>query len=142
MIGPQIPKELREKRDKESISRQERADTKSSDGNFPITTKEEETKSEDAPNGINSSDSSSDSDDEFMGPSLPGTKTSQNDETPSKLSLMQLHQEKLKNSGIETKNKITKYDTKKAFNDEIKKEMLRKLNMDGGLKGKFTSGLS
>lgn len=141
MIGPQIPKELREKRDKESLSRQEKADIKSNDGKLPITTNEQKTKSEAAPDVI-SSDSSSDSDDDFMGPSLPGTKTLQNDEIPSKLSLMQLHQEKLKNSGIETKNKITKYDTKKAFNDEIKKEMLRKLNMDGGLKGKFTSGLN
>lgn len=142
MIGPQIPKELREKREKE---RREKSTGKGGDSVIQEQRNEapnnvvKESNTENGKDERDSSDSEDSDSDDIMGPSLPGTHTS---EVETKLSLMQLHQEKLKSSGIDAKNKITKYDSKKGLNDEIKKEMLRKLNMAGGLKGKFTSGLT
>lgn len=38
------------------------------------------------------------------------------------------------------KNKITKFDSKENLNSEIRKEILRKLDQNGGLEGKFTRG--
>lgn len=38
------------------------------------------------------------------------------------------------------KNKISKFDSKENLNSEIRKEILRKLDQNGGLEGKFTRG--
>lgn len=54
-----------------------------------------------------------------------------------KKSLLQLHQEKSNNSGISSKNKITKFDSKEALNKEVRNEIFKNLEKNGGLKGKF-----
>lgn len=54
--------------------------------------------------------------------------------TTSKPSLLELHQQKTQ--GNETN---TQYDPTKALNDEVKEELLRKLQANGGLSGRFTS---
>ncbi|CUM54646.1 uncharacterized protein AC631_04028 [Debaryomyces fabryi] len=142
MIGPSIPKDILEKRRKQS-------DKKNTEN-----------------------DSSDESDDEIVGPLLPETiynksinleqiadkkeeKKAQHDDSKT-VEAQTLHMEqnnlsqypirerqtllskhRAKNTG---KNKVTKFDSKENLNSEIRKEILRKLDQNGGLEGKFTRG--
>ncbi|EMG48757.1 hypothetical protein G210_0620, partial [Candida maltosa Xu316] len=86
--------------------------------------------------------------DDFIGPVLiqskpeklpskpePETNTEKPTE-PNRPSLLELHQQKTSGST----NPNPQYDSTKALNDEVKEELLRKLNANGGLSGRFTSG--
>lgn len=142
MIGPSIPKDILEKRRKQS-------DKKNTEN-----------------------DSSDESDDEIVGPLLPETiynksinleqiadkkeeKKAQHDDSKT-VEAQTLHMEqnnlsqypirerqtllskhRAKNTG---KNKVTKFDSKENLNSEIRKEILRKLDQNGGLEEKFTRG--
>lgn len=138
MIGPSIPKEILEERRKQSSEKKYVND---------------------------SSDDSNDSDDEIAGPQLPefsyknsgsekesvsckekneSNKKAENKNTSKvelehstgvKQSLMSKHQLKDRN-----KHKITKFDSKENLNSEVRKEILRRLDQNGGLEGKFTRG--
>lgn len=143
MIGPSIPKDILEKRRKES-------DNKKSTLN----------------------DSSDESDDEIVGPLLPETiydksnnleqitdtkekkKIQYNDSKTKGTQNLHTEQNKVSQSPIRErqtllskhrakntdKNKVTKFDSKENLNSEIRKEILRKLDQNGGLEGKFTRG--
>ncbi|RCK58753.1 hypothetical protein Cantr_07685 [Candida viswanathii] len=71
--------------------------------------------------------------DDFIGPVLK-PKTTEPAEKASTPSLLELHQQKT--LGSET---TTQYDPTRALNDEVKEELLRKLQANGGLSGRFTS---
>ncbi|RCK62747.1 hypothetical protein Cantr_09226 [Candida viswanathii] len=71
--------------------------------------------------------------DDFIGPFLKPETTEPTEKafTPS---LLELHQQKTQSS--ET---TPQYDPTRALNDEVKEELLRKLQANGGLSGRFTS---
>lgn len=81
----------------------------------------------------NVSDNESDLDD-FIGPVLISKSETTIPATSSKPSLLELHQQKTQDSEV-----TTQYDPTKALHDEVKEELLRKLQANGGLSGRFTS---
>lgn len=81
----------------------------------------------------NVSDNESDLDD-FIGPVLIPKSETTIPATSSKPSLLELHQQKTQDSEV-----TTQYDPTKALHDEVKEELLRKLQANGGLSGRFTS---
>ncbi|ODV80067.1 uncharacterized protein CANTADRAFT_89650 [Suhomyces tanzawaensis NRRL Y-17324] len=124
MIGPHIPKELREQRKKQ---------------------KEAEKTQPEPSEDISSDD---DIDGPQLGPPVPQVPSLQEEkhqdgkksdsEVAKKPTLLELHQKKLKESGISDKNRIHKFDHKQGLNDEVKKEILRNVNAKG--LSRFTTG--
>ncbi|ODV68535.1 hypothetical protein HYPBUDRAFT_151967 [Hyphopichia burtonii NRRL Y-1933] len=113
MIGPrkQENKEVEKEEPKEVEKEESKEDTKDDEE------KEGDTDTE-----------SSESEDEVIGPVLKVNPQ-------PKKSLMELHQQR-----HNSKNKITKFDHKEGLNKEVRQEILKNLNKNGGLGGKFTKG--
>lgn len=142
MIGPSIPKEILETRRK-SASKEKNFDNESSDDSeddivgpqFPKTQSTEQINTESTHNHKKEECEKQDSG--FVDPEM---KERDDEEkvsvaTRKEDSLLDIHRAK-----TSTKNKITKFDSKDNLNSEIRKEILRKLDQNGGLKGKFTRG--
>lgn len=87
----------------------------------------EDTKDDEEKEGDTDTESS-ESEDEVIGPVLKVNPQ-------PKKSLMELHQQR-----HNSKNKITKFDHKEGLNKEVRQEILKNLNKNGGLSGKFTKG--
>lgn len=67
---------------------------------------------------------------------VSNTEQTKQDRGPT---LQQLHEKRQQEMGSKDKHKLTKFDHAKGLNDEVKQELLRKLNADGGLSSRFTS---
>lgn len=144
MIGPSIPKKILEERRKQSQNKKytESDSSDESDDDILGPQLSESTCNE----SLNTEQKAAvkekkkkNSDDMSNVGEARKLETKQKEISPTPIREKQTLLSKHKVKSID-KYKITKFDTEENLNSEIRKEILRRLDQNGGLEGKFTRG--
>ena len=142
MIGPSIPKEILEERRKQSDTKKYTENDSSDESDDEIVGPQ---LTESSCNMTINPEQTADmkeketSDDNSNAEEVQKVEMKQKEVSPTPIREKQTLLSKHKAKNID-KHKITKFDSKGNLNSEIRKEILRKLDQNGGLEGKFTRG--
>lgn len=142
MIGPSIPKEILEERRKQSDTKKYTENDSSDESDDEIVGPQ---LTESSCNMTINPEQTADmkeketSDDNSNAEEVQKVEMKQKEVSPTPIREKQTLLSKHKAKNID-KHKITKFDSKENLNSEIRKEILRKLDQNGGLEGKFTRG--
>lgn len=142
MIGPSIPKEILEERRKQSDTKKYTENDSSDESDDEIVGPQlPESSSNMAINPEQTADmkEKKTSDDNSNAEEDQKVEMKQKEVSPTPIREKQTLLSKHNAKNID-KHKITKFDSKENLNSEIRKEILRKLDQNGGLEGKFTRG--
>ena len=141
MIGPSIPKEILEERRKQSNNKKYTENDSSDESDDEIVGPQlpESTcnKTINPEQTADMKEKKTAVDDNSNTAEVQKLETKQKEVSPTPVREKQTLLSKHKAKNID-KNKITKFDSKENLNSEIRKEILRKLDQNGGLDGKFT----
>lgn len=142
MIGPSIPKEILEERRKQSDAKKYTENDSSDESDDEIVGPQlPESSSNMAINPEQTADmkEKKTSDDNSNAEEDQKVEMKQKEVSPTPIREKQTLLSKHNAKNID-KHKITKFDSKENLNSEIRKEIIRKLDQNGGLEGKFTRG--
>ncbi|CUM55771.1 unnamed protein product [Debaryomyces tyrocola] len=142
MIGPSIPKEILEERRKQSDTKKYTENDSNDESDDEIVGPQlPESSSNMAINPEQTADmkEKKTSDDNSNAEEDQKVEMKQKEVSPTPIREKQTLLSKHNAKNID-KHKITKFDSKENLNSEIRKEILRKLDQNGGLEGKFTRG--
>lgn len=143
MIGPSIPKEILEERRKQSDTKKYTENDSSDESDDEIVGPQlpESTcnKTINPEQTADVKENKKNSDTDSNAGEVQELEAKHKEVSPTPLRGKQTLLSKHKAKNID-KHKITKFDSKENLNSEIRKEILRKLDQNGGLEGKFTRG--